>query len=130
MFDKVKKMAEGASLNTALDKIKSVGEVKSAIIGKVVSVDYEPVIVHLQENSRSYPRTELLLATVETLQQASLVYKASESPGRDGEFMLFLLSSIEPEKVIDELEPVAAFIPMGSLILMILRLLLKYKRSA
>lgn len=127
LFDKVKQMKESANFNGALEKIKNVGEIKTAIIGKVVSVDYGIVLEHLNSNKNTYPRTDLLISTVATLQEAAEIYKASDSPCKENDFMLYLVTNIDPEKVINELEPIATLIPMGSLILMILKLLLKYK---
>lgn len=129
LFDKAKQMKEGVNFNSALEKIKNVGEIKSAIIGKVVLIDYSVVLGHLHSNKNTYPRTDILIATVETLQEAAEIYKTSESPCKENDFMLYLVTNIDPEKVINELESIASFIPMGNLILMILKYLLKYKKS-
>jgi|LSQX01.2.fsa_nt_gb hypothetical protein len=129
LFDKVKQMTESANFDSAFEKIKSIGEIKSVIIEKVVSVDYTKVLDHLNSNKSTYPRTDLLISTIETLQEAAEIYKTSESPCKENDFMLYLVTNIDPEKVINELEPISNFIPMGNLILMILKYLLKYKKS-
>ena len=129
LLDKAKQITEVANYNNALDKIKSIGDIKAAIVGKVVSIDYSPVIEHLTQNKNAYPGADILISSVNTVKEAAKAYTTSGSKCKESDFLLHLASNIDPEKVIKELEPIASLIPMGSIILLILKLLLKFKKN-
>ena len=118
-----------ANINLVYDKVKSVGEIKSAIIGYVFSIDYSFILDHLNNNKNNYPMSDLIISTVETFIEAGEIYKTSESICKDRDFIIYMVTNIDPEKVINELEPIVSLVPWGGVILLVLKLLIKLNKA-
>lgn len=128
LFKKVKGIA-GSNIRTAVDSLKDGANIKNSIISKVISVDYDKVLSHLEEDKLIRSKKEVLIISVQTLKNGAEEYKVSESLTKDDDFLNYILSNIDAEKAIAELEPIINLIPMGSIILVILKLLMNYKKN-
>ena len=128
LFDDLKKMTS--------DKIDSIGTtlqptegIKQMLIKQAVAINYDAVLTTVNTVDFINPKTKLIVDCVEVLKEASLEYNNSESPTREDEFIDYITSRINAERVIAELEPIVNMIPLGTPLLIVIKLILKIKTN-
>lgn len=124
IFNKIKQISEG-SLKKVVDSVKETQSIHSFLMVKVTEIDYSKPLLFLQENKNRFPKSSVLISSLETLQEASLNYKTSEVENKEKIFFKHIYNTIEVSKAIDELEPIVNFVPYGNLIMIVLKMIVK-----
>ena len=74
------------------------------------------------------PQSEIVRSTILTLNDASNEYFLSDESNKNKVFINSIIDNIDAEKAIDAFEPIVKFIPFGSVILFILKAIVKFKK--
>lgn len=128
LFDNIKKIASDTvdSVNNTFQQSEGI---KPMLIKQAASINYDSVLESIDSINTIHPKTKLIVDAVGVIKEASIDYNNSESLTRDDEFIQKLVCRIEAERVIAELEPIVSIIPFGSVLLMIIKMLLKFKNN-
>lgn len=128
LFDNIKKIASDTvdSVNNTFQQSEGI---KPMLIKQAASINYDSVLESIDSINTIHPKTKLIVDAVGVIKEASIDYNNSESLTRDDEFIQKLVCRIEAERVIAELEPIVSMIPFGSVLLMIIKMLLKFKNN-
>ena len=135
-FERLKKIAEETTTDisdkaqqTVIsfgDQLKQTEKIKPLLINQVVAIDYDMVLNSI--NALDIVKKDLLIDSITCLKEASEEFNKSESLNRSEDFLQNLVGKINGERVVKELEPIVTLIPMGALILMVLKLFIAYNK--
>ena len=127
MFGKLKSLAS-SGISSALNALQNNEEFVSTIIDKVVSINFLETLDFVDKNENLIPQSEIVRSTILTLNDASNDYFLSEDNNKNSVFINSIINNIDAEKAIDAFEPIVKFIPFGSVILFILKAIVKFKK--
>lgn len=127
MFGKLKSLAN-SGISSALNALQNNEEFVSSIIDKVVSINFLETLDFVEKNENIIPQSEIVRSTILTLNDASNEYFLSDESNKNKVFINSIIDNIDAEKAIDAFEPIVKFIPFGSVILFILKAIVKFKK--
>ena len=127
MFGKLKSLAS-SGISSALNALQNNEEFVSTIIDKVVSINFLETLDFVDKNENLIPQSEIVRSTILTLNDASNDYFLSEDNNKNSVFINSIINNIDAEKAIDAFEPIVKFILFGSVILFILKAIVKFKK--
>ena len=127
MFGKLKSLAN-SGISSALNALQNNEEFVSSIIDKVVSINFLETLDFVEKNENMIPQSEIVRSTILTLNDASNEYFLSDESNKNKVFINPIIDNIDAEKAIDAFEPIVKFIPFGSVILFILKAIVKFKK--
>ena len=127
MFGKLKSLAN-SGISSALNALQNNEEFVSSIIDKVVSINFLETLDFVEKNENMIPQSEIVRSTILTLNDASNEYFLSDESNKNKVFINSIIDNIDAEKEIDAFEPIVKFIPFGSVILFILKAIVKFKK--
>jgi len=127
MFGKLKSLAN-SGISSALNSLQNNEEFVSSIIDKVVSINFLETLDFVEKNENMIPQSEIVRSTILTLNDASNEYFLSDESNKNKVFINSIIDNIDAEKAIDAFEPIVKFIPFGSVILFILKAIVKFKK--
>ena len=127
MFGKLKSLAN-SGISSALNALQNNEEFVSSIIDKVVSINFLETLDFVEKNENMIPQSEIVRSTILTLNDASNEYFLSDESNKNKVFINSIIDNIVAEKAIDAFEPIVKFIPFGSVILFILKAIVKFKK--
>ena len=127
MFGKLKSLAN-SGISSALNSLQNNEEFVSSIIDKVVSINFLETLDFVEKNENMIPQSEIVRSTILTLIDASNEYFLSDESNKNKVFINSIIDNIDAEKAIDAFEPIVKFIPFGSVILFILKAIVKFKK--
>jgi mannitol-1-phosphate/altronate dehydrogenase len=127
MFGKLKSLAN-SGISSALNALQNNEEFVSSIIDKVVSINFLETLDFVEKNENMIPQSEIVRSTILTLNDASNEYFLSDESNKNKVFINSIIDNIDAEKAIDAFEPIVKFIPFGSVILFILKAIVKFKK--
>lgn len=127
MFGKLKSLAN-SGISSALNALQNNEELVSSIIDKVVSINFFETLDFVEKNENMIPQSEIVRSTILTLNDASNEYFLSDESNKNKVFINSIIDNIDAEKAIDAFEPIVKFIPFGSVILFILKAIVKFKK--
>ena len=127
MFGKLKSLAN-SGISSALNALQNNEEFVSSIIVKVVSINFLETLDFVEKNENMIPQSEIVRSTILTLNDASNEYFLSDESNKNKVFINSIIDNIDAEKAIDAFEPIVKFIPFGSVILFILKAIVKFKK--
>jgi mannitol-1-phosphate/altronate dehydrogenase len=127
MFGKLKSLAN-SGISSALNALQNNEEFVSSIIDKVVSINFLETLDFVEKNENMIPQSEIVRSTILTLNDASNEYFLSDESNKNKVFINSIIDNIDAQKAIDAFEPIVKFIPFGSVILFILKAIVKFKK--
>ena len=127
MFGKLKSLAN-SGISSALNALQNNEEFVSSIIDKVVSINFLETLDFVEKNENMIPQSEIVRSTILTLNDASNEYFLSDESNKNKVFINSIIDNIDAEKAIDAFELIVKFIPFGSVILFILKAIVKFKK--
>ena len=127
MFGKLKSLAN-SGISSALNALQNNEEFVSSIIDKVVSINFLETLDFVEKNENMIPQSEIVRSTILTFNDASNEYFLSDESNKNKVFINSIIDNIDAEKAIDAFEPIVKFIPFGSVILFILKAIVKFKK--
>ena len=127
MFGKLKSLAS-SGISSALNALQNNEVFVSTIIDMVVSINFLETLDFVDKNENLIPQSEIVRSTILTLNDASNDYFLSEDNNKNSVFINSIINNIDAEKAIDAFEPIVKFIPFGSVILFILKAIVKFKK--
>lgn len=95
-------------------------------VDKAAGVNYQTAIEWAEVFSDSIPETINFLYA---LQFAGEVYQVSEAPSKHKDYFLYIGQSIDAEAALNEVSPLVKKIPNGDILVMVLKLLVKFNRK-
>ena len=110
------------------DAVPSGANVKASLIKQAVTTDYGKLEQSINLASGEVPATDSLMPVISVLKLASETYNESTSENREDEFVNCLIENIDAEAVLKEIEPYIQLIPSGNYIVLILRMIVKWKK--
>ena len=124
-FNKVSELTTNLSVPDSFNSPLS----KKIIIETMIALDYSAIrngVVLLEKTS---PSTQKLLPIIDILELAAIEYKESDSEFKDSEYTDFLISCIDAEQTLKEVEPFIELIPAGSVVVLLLRYIINSKNK-
>lgn len=115
-------------ISSAIDSIQQNEEFTKGIIEKVASINFLETLDFVEKNENMIPKSDIIRSTILTLNDASNDYFLSEADNKNAVFINSVINNIDAEKAIDAFEPIVKFIPFGSVILFVLKAILKFKK--
>lgn len=141
LFDKIKKSVSEVDLGSIKEKVdlgnlkekvkmdnlkEKVANSKPILIGYVSGINYDKAISSVEKIGGQYPET---IGILHVLKTESSSYNASNAANREDVFINNVINNIDPQKVLEEIKPIADYIPHGNHIVMLLRYLIKKKKN-
>jgi hypothetical protein len=148
MFDKIKKITNETTvslqdkvtnnLNIAKETTVSLQDkvannlkdgLKLQIIKQAANINYNVISSSIKALDKGGSIPQSIILSIDLLQKATDEYNRSENPNRDDEFLNYLINNIDAGLVLETLAPFIKQIPYGGIIVMVLKLIVKYKLS-
>lgn len=113
------------------DSLPTRAEVKKSLIKQVVTTDYQMMTDSFNAISDEIPQvaTDKLIPAIDVLRVASVAYNESTAEDREDVFLSCLVENIDAESVLEEVAPYIRDFPFGGVIVLILRLIIRYKKG-
>ena len=99
---------------------------------KMFEIDYSEPLYFLRENKTQFPQTSTLISVLESLQSVSYYYNLSKNTDREKQLFSYIheFSATNPEKALQELNPVMNLIPSGVSVSTALKFIISIKKPA
>jgi len=125
ILDTVKnKVSETSS--SAVNLMSNSGEmVKSVVVKQAVEINYETVLLALTKAKVSIPSS--LNHGIEIIKNAADIYNKSVSENKDDEFISYLVENLDAKHILNDITPIVKIIPFGSIIMYLLRFIIRKK---
>lgn|SRR5690606_3745276 len=105
-------------------------QAKTALIESIIGINYSESLSFLRKNKIQFPTTEVLGSLLEILQTVSYYYKTSEAINKEQVFFTCIYTSkVNVQKAMSELEIVIDSIPFGNQIMIVLELVMEYRKE-
>ena len=105
-------------------------QAKTALIESITGINYPEPLSFLRKNKNPLSGTEALISVLETLQAASHHYTTSEAINKKQVFFTCIYTSkVNVQKAMSELEIVIDSIPFGNQIMVVLGLVMEYRKE-
>lgn len=128
----VDSLKEKVSIDSLKEKV-SIGSLKEKIsdskpmmIGYVANINYDKALDAVNKIGGKYPET---VGIIRVLQRESAGYNESQQENKEDVFISNVINSINPDNVLNEIEPIVSYIPHGNYLVMFLKYLAKKKQK-
>jgi hypothetical protein len=102
-------------------------ELKPQIIKQATSINYSAISSALKLLDKMHSVPKSVIDSIDLLQNAANEYKQSDKPDRDDEFLNYLVNNVDAKLILTSIEPIVKLIPFGEIIVLLLKLIIKYK---
>jgi hypothetical protein len=86
-------------------------ELKPQIIQQAAKINYGEISSALKLLDNEHPVPEIVILSIDLLQNAADEYKQSDKPDRDDEFLSCLVNNVDAKFILASIEPIVIFIP-------------------
>ena len=102
-------------------------DAKSPVIKQATNINYDSVLTALNSMPSDIPTS--LTPSIDLLKEAAETYNNSVSENKNDEYINYLVKNLDAQFILNTIEPVVKSIPFGSIIVYLLRFIVKKQNS-